>query len=135
MQRLVSFSLAAALALVIPSVGSAFTSKRGAKVNLVNSTVFEVVPSNGGDGQVFWCSAADYAQRELRASWNAQLYIARGRGPSVTTGRRSAVQFTLDPQAASVTPIESSLSLNSLKAGENMTVRRAYDFCAKQSIF
>ncbi|MEY8829004.1 hypothetical protein AB9K34_11410 [Sedimentitalea sp. XS_ASV28] len=125
----------AGFALALPQAGEAFTSKLGARVNPVNSSVFEVVPKSSGDGQVFWCSAADYAQRELRAPWQARIYIARGRAPSMTTGRRSSVQFTLDPQAAGITPAPSSISLNSLKVGESMTVQQAYGYCSISPFF
>jgi hypothetical protein len=134
-KKLLGLTLGSAVALAIPQAGDAFTSKLGARVNPVNSAVFEVVPRSSGDGQIFWCSAADYAQRALGASWQAQLYIVRGRAPSVTTGRRSSVQFTLDPTAAGVTPAPSSISLNALDPGENMSVQQAYTYCQKSPIF
>ena len=129
----VALILGAAIAL--PDIGDAFTSKRGARVNPVNDIVFEVVPRNSGSGEVIWCAAADYAQRELRAPWQARIYVVRGRGPSVTTGRRTAVQFTLDPTAAGVTPITPSLSLNSLQAGDNMTVQNGHTYCQRSIHF
>ncbi|MDU9003506.1 hypothetical protein [Sedimentitalea todarodis] len=133
--KLTGIALIAGLAFAIPQTGEAFTSKLGARVNQVNSAVFEVVPRSSGNGQVFWCSAADYAQRALRASWRARIYIARGRAPSVTTGRRSSVQFTLDPKAAGITPAPPSLSLNALNVGESMTVQEAYGYCQRSPIF
>lgn len=108
---------------------STFTARSGARVNPVNAAVFEVIPRGRSSGQAYWCAAGDYAQRALRAPWTATVYIARGMGQSVTTGRRSAVQFTLDPGAAGITPAASSLSLNSLKPGENMSVQQAYSYC------
>ena len=134
-KKITGLALIAGLVLSIPQTGNAFTSKLGARVNPVNSSVFEVVPKSSGNGQVFWCSAADYAQRALRASWQARIYIARGRAPSVTTGRRSSVQFTLDPKAAGITPAPSSLSLNALKVGESMTVQQAHGYCQVAPIF
>lgn len=123
------------LAMMVPGLGDAFTSKLGARVNTVNANVFEVVPRSGGSGAGYWCGAGDYAQRELGASWQARVFIARARGPSETTGKRSAVQFTLDPAAAGITPVGSSLSLNSLKVGDNMTVRMAFDYCQRHVRF
>ncbi len=131
----IGLALIAGLAFATPQTSAAFTSKLGARVNPVNSAVFEVVPKSGGGGQVFWCSAADYAQRQLRASWQARIYIARGRAPSVTTGRRSSVQFTLDPEAAGITPAPTSLSINALKVGESMSVQQAHHFCQVTLIF
>ena len=124
----------AALALMLmalaPDLAHAFSGRRGTTVNPVNSAVFEVVPRSSGNGEVFWCGAADYARRVLGAGWQDRIYIARGRGESVTTGRRSAVQFTLDPAAAGITPAEQqSLSLNSLRVGESMSVQQANNYC------
>ena len=129
------FQHAAIVTLLVtsfPGVADAFTSMRGAKVNPVNAAVFEVVPRSGGSGLDYWCGAGDYAQRALRAAWTAPIYIARGLGTSVTTGRRSAVQFTLDPVAAGVTPIASGISINALRVGESMTVRQAFNYCEKK---
>lgn len=124
-----------ALFLALPEYGEAFTSRGGARVNPVDAVVFEVVPRTGGSGKAIWCGAGDYAQRALKASWQARVYVARERGPSVTTGRRSAVQFTLDPQAAGITPAPASLSLNAFKLGESMSVQQAFEFCYKDVPF
>lgn len=129
-----SIALCAGLAVAVPTVGDAFSSRLGARVNPVNAAVFEVVPKSGS-GQEIWCGAADYAQRELRAPWQARVYVARGRGQSETTGRRTAVQFTLDPNAAGVTPGPSSLSLNTFAVGDSMSVRQAYDLCQRMVPF
>lgn len=112
-----------------PQAADAFNGKFGVRVAQVNDAVFEVVPRSSGSGPVFWCGAADYARQVLGAGWKTTIYIARGRGQSVTTNRRSAVQFTLDPSTAGITPIEQSLSLNSLKVGDNMSVQQANQYC------
>jgi hypothetical protein len=119
----------ALLPALIPDAALAFSGRRGTSVAPVNNLVFEVVARSSGSGPIFWCGAADYARRALGAGWRDTIYIARGRGPSVTTGRRSAVQFTLDAAGAGVTPIPPSLSLNSLKAGDNMSVQQANNYC------
>lgn len=134
-KHLIVMSAIIGVGLALPHAAQAFTSKLGARVNPVNAAVFEVVPRSSGDGQLFWCSAGDYAQRSLGASWRDTIYIARSRAPSETTGRRSSVQFTLDPQAAGITPAPSSLSLNSLNVGESMSVQQAFGFCQKSPIF
>lgn len=130
-RRLFGVALIAGLSVMVADFADAFTSRHGTRVNPVNANVFEVIPRSGGSGAMFWCGAGDYAQRELGASWQARVYIARGRAQSETTGRRSAVQFTLDPAAVGVTPIQPSLSINSLKVGDNMTVRMAFEFCRR----
>ncbi|MFT7597005.1 MAG: hypothetical protein ACI8R4_004348 [Paracoccaceae bacterium] len=127
------FAAAAMLALLAtlsPRPADAFNGKFGVRVAPVNDVVFEVVPRSSGTGPIFWCGAADYARQVLGAGWKTTIYIARGRGQSVTTNRRSAVQFTLDPSAAGITPIEPSLSLNALKVGDNMTVQQANHYCS-----
>lgn len=117
----------------VAEAAQAFTSRRGVRVNPVNSVVFEAVPRGGTHGSAYWCAAGDYAQRELRAPWDAQIYVARGLGPSETTNRRSAVQFTLDPAAAGVTPVK-SYRLNAFKPGEHMSVRQAFNYCMESPV-
>ncbi|MDK3075473.1 hypothetical protein QO034_20570 [Sedimentitalea sp. JM2-8] len=136
MRRHLSGAIALAILLVgAPGAGDAFTSRSGARVNPVNQAVFEVVPRSSGNGPIIWCAAADYAQRALKAPWQARVYVARGRGVSVTTGRRSAVQFTLDPAAAGIVPNGTSLSLNSFAVGDSMSVQQAFGYCQKQMAF
>lgn len=125
-----SLLIAAMLVTTIPSIADAFSGKRNTRVNPVNSAVFEVYGRGGMSGENFWCGAADYAHRALGAQWSATLYIARGRAPGETVNKKSTVQFTLDPGAAGITPERPSLSLNSLKVGDNMSVQAAYQYCA-----
>lgn len=122
-------ALLALLPLMMPDAAFAFVGKRGTRVAPVDNSVFEVVARGSGSAYDYWCGAADYARRALGAGWRDTIYIAHGRSHSVTTGRRSAVQFTLDPAAAGVTPIDSSYSLNSLKVGENMSLQQANSYC------
>lgn len=122
-------SVLAIVSLLAPDVADAFSGKRGTRIAPVNNAVFEVVARGAGTGYDYWCGASDYARRALGAGWNATVFIARGRGTSVTTGRRSAVQFTLDAAAAGITPIPPSLSLNALKVGDNMSVQQANSYC------
>ncbi len=124
LSSLLALAIAAA---VMPTDANAFTSRSGARVNPVDDVVFEVVPRNGKGWDV-WCAAGDYARRELDAAWNARVFVVRGRGPSVTTNRRTAVHFTLNPDRTGVSPTETS-SPNVFGVGNNMTVRQAFDFC------
>ncbi len=118
------------LATAVPDAAQAFSGRRGTRVAPVDKAVFEVVARTAGSAADYWCGASDYARRELRAPWTARIYIARGRGPSVTTGRKSAVQFTLDPDGAGIAPIAPSVSLNALNVGDNMSVQQAETYCA-----
>ncbi|KIC13804.1 hypothetical protein [Leisingera sp. ANG-Vp] len=120
-----ALSLAAAVPAVLPEQAAAWNDRRAARINTVSQDVFEVVPGIAS-GRIFWCVAADHAQRTLKAPWNADLYITRGLGPSETTGRVSAVQFTLNPDLA---PAASRGNINSLEAGQRLSVQRAYDYC------
>ncbi len=112
----------------------AFTSRKGARVNPVNSLVFEVVPRNSRGSEI-WCGAADYAHRALGAPWQSRIYVYREMGQSETTGRRTAVQFTMDPQAAGIAPGASSLSLNNFVVGDSMSVQQAFTHCQKSFPF
>ena len=129
LQILWGVALAVAGLSAIPAQAGSFRARNGATVNTVNAAVFEVVPRGTAVGPTYWCAAADYSQRGLKAAWTAKIYIARGLGPSVTTGRRSAVQFTLDPKAAGVTPTPPSLSINALKTGDSLSVQQAFTYC------
>lgn len=120
--------LAASLILALPDVSAANASLHSTRVNPVSDGVFEVI-ARSGSGYLFWCGAADHVQRVLRRPWNTSLYIYRGLGPSETTGRRSAVQFTLAPNLAAAAPAGGYGSVNSLQAGDTMSVLRAHEYC------
>ena len=130
----ISLVLAAvcAVLLSLPVPAEAFSARRHMRVYPVNDAVFEVIAPTAAVAGDYWCGAADYAQRALGAVWNARIYIARGRGPSVTTGRRTAVQFTLQPAAAGVTPIGPVFAIDRMTPGDNMTVAQALTFCDQQ---
>ncbi|AHD01488.1 hypothetical protein [Leisingera methylohalidivorans] len=122
-------ALCASLLLVaFPDSSAAGASRHSIRVNPVSDGVFEVIP-NTGNGYLFWCGAADYAQRSLRVSRNSMLHITRGLGRSETTGRRSAVQFTLDPDLAPAAPAGGYGSVNSLQSGDTMSVQEALGYC------
>ncbi len=112
---------------VSASAQNAFATK-GARVYALDANVFEVVGNSGGGYLLFWCGAGEYARRVLGASWSARISIVRGLGPSLATDRRSAVHFTLNPEAAGVTPIQSP-SLNAYDVGDTKSVNEASGFC------
>ncbi|TDE40966.1 hypothetical protein [Antarcticimicrobium sediminis] len=119
----------AALLLALPIPAEAFNARRNMHVNPVDAAVFEVIAPSAAPADDYWCGAADYAQRALGMPWIARIYIARGRGPSVTTQRRTAVQFTVQPEVAGVQPLDPVFMLNMMKPGDNMTVAHALSFC------
>lgn len=118
------------LSVALPGAAAAFNGKGGTQVAPVNNAVFEVVlRGNSRNAGAYWCGASDYARRALKAPWSAKVYVARSWGPSVTTGRKSAIQFTLDPAAAGIQPRSPSLSLNKMPVGDNMSIQQANMQC------
>lgn len=118
------------LALALPSGAFANMSQAGFEVNPVNDVIYEVVSEGAHGGAAFWCAAGEYAEIHLKASPQAEIYIARGAGPSVTTKRKSAAHFTLDPAAAGITPAALSNDVNVLNVGGHMKAELARNFCS-----
>ncbi|WP_035920176.1 MULTISPECIES: hypothetical protein [Leisingera] len=118
----------------IPATADSFTTTRGVRVLTVNDTVYEVVPRGSGGTWDYWCAAAEYARRELGAGWMDRFYVVRGRDVSVTTGRRSSVQFTLYPKRSGVEPKTGWLSLG-FRPGESMSVQQGYSYCVEAAAF
>lgn len=116
----------------VPAVAEPFIANRGVRVLPVDSIVYEVVPGRSGGTWDYWCAAAQYARRELDANWTDRFYVVRGRDMSVTTGRRSSVQFTLYPERAGVIPKIGWLSLG-FRPGESMSVQQGYGYCVQAS--
>ncbi|MEP1327197.1 MULTISPECIES: hypothetical protein [Rhodobacterales] len=112
-----------------PVSAQAFTAKPGVRVNPVDSQVFEVIPTSGGDLRDFWCGAAEYARRVKGAGWTDQVYVVRGRGASVTTGRRTAVQFTLSPAEVAEFPRPQGWLRWGINPGDRMSVQQARGYC------
>lgn len=127
-QRFVPFA-ACALIATMPHAVQAFRSFSGLEVNPVNTAVFEVVGDPGTHGREYWCAAANYSVQELNAGWDAVIFIARKRGVSETTGRKSAVQFTLDADAAGITPAKPTISINWFRPGDHINIQQANSYC------
>jgi len=121
--------VSAALIGVVPFAGHAFTTKKDMRVNPVNNAVFELVSSRSAKGFEYWCAVSDYARRGLDVPWTTSVYVVRGRGQSQTTGRRSSVQFTFDPDAAGLSSSQSYESSDALAVGDMMTVQQAHAQC------
>ncbi|MEO1733976.1 MAG: hypothetical protein AAFR45_10170 [Pseudomonadota bacterium] len=120
--------LLAALAAV-PSSGFTFQAENTLEVNQVNADVFEVVGRPGVMSNDYWCGAGDYVRRSLNMPWNTRIYISRELGKSDTTGKRSAVQFTMSPEKVGVTPWEGNWVSNILTLGYSMSATGAYGEC------
>lgn len=129
-----AFCTITALAIAgLATQADAFTSINGDRVNPINNVTFEVIPRGAGRNTDIWCSASQFARRALGASWSQRIYIVSGRGQSVTTNRRTAVQFTIDPQAAGVTPLQGGIRFG-LQPGDNMTVQTGEGYCGPAPI-
>lgn len=100
----------------------------------VDSATFEVIARGGRvNAGKYWCSAGLYGL-SLGVRSNTRIYLAVAEGPSVTAPGRKAVRFTLDPEAAGITPISPQLSLSVKAVGDNMTVTAARQFCFDDTI-
>ncbi len=114
--------------LMTSSAGVVDAAPNGYRTEPMSGTDFEVIPRTRQDTDGYWCAAADFARRKLGAGWQQQIYVLRGYGPSVTTGRRTAVQFTLK-QPANV-PQKGSFSVTAgFQPGDSMSVQGANARC------
>lgn len=127
MKRMKHLILALTIA-AIPQTGHTFAATNGMTVEPVGGAVFEVSDGRGAPPPAYWCAAANYARRTLKASWQTKLYIVRTMGPSETTNFGSAVHFSADPAASGVSPAKGS-SLGSYLVGENLSVQQANSYC------
>ncbi len=130
MQKRIRTTLFVSIGAAVIATAASATMPDGWEVNPVNSVVYEAVSEGAHGGAAFWCAAGTYAEVHLKAKPGDEIYVARGAGPSVTTNRRSAAQFTLDPEAAGITPAESSGDLNEPNVGEHMSAGQARTFCS-----
>lgn len=127
--RSLLFALAAALLAVTgPAAAQKAFNAPGSRVYAIDGNTFEVVGNSGRGYKLYWCGAADYARRALGAGWRNQVTVVRGLGTSQATGQRSAVQFTTNPKALGITPIQSP-SPNSYEVGDSKTVTEANGYC------
>jgi hypothetical protein len=127
-------TMCCAMMLKLAAPAQAFTLPNGVQVKAVDDLVFEVVPRSSGTLDDFWCGASEYARRVLGAGWRDTIYVYRGRGISETTGKRSAVQFTLSREKAPDLPPERGVIKLGLKAGDSMSVQMARGHCNQRAV-
>ncbi|MDP5216131.1 hypothetical protein Q5Y75_02780 [Ruegeria sp. 2205SS24-7] len=113
---------------VSTNTGAAFSTPYGTRVYQVDANIFEVVPYPLAGRDEYWCGASDYARRRLGAAWSQQIYMASKTVRSAAAGGRTAVQFTLNPQAIGLEPVDVNVRTG-LIIGDHMTVQRANGFC------
>jgi hypothetical protein len=132
MKQLQYCAALAMFALSVPVTADA--ARLGYQTNAINGTDFEVVPRIRDDTDGYWCAAADFARRDLGAGWQDPIYVLRGYGPSVTTGRRTAVQFSLKQPAANA-PTQTSGVRGPFVVGSSVSVQGANARCGRRQIF
>ena len=128
----VSASVFVAVFVALPTAALAFRAINTLQVNQVDRNVFEVVGRPGALKEDYWCGAGDYLRRELRLPWNTRIYVVSGIGQGVTTGARSAVRFTLDPEAVGIAPYESGWVSDILAVGYARSVTAAFYYCDRR---
>ncbi len=132
MKKVMSYAVLAALVLSTPA--SAFNGRIGYQTVALNSSVFEVIPRGRTDVDGYWCAAADFARRTLGAGWQQRIYVVRGYGPSEATGRKTAVQFSLQPPKETAQRSSKYVS-SGFKAGDSMSVQGANGRCNLRPLF
>ncbi len=130
MKQIMSYTMAALVLLNVPAVATA--APNGFQTEPISSTEFEVIPRARRDVDGYWCAAADFARRSLGAGWQQPIYVARGYGPSVTTGRKTAVQFSLAAPANAQQNMGISVGFT---AGQSRTVQSANGLCNRRQVF
>ncbi len=116
--------------VALPVASFANTSRQSFVAAPVNEAVFEVFSRSGATGaRGYWCAAGRYAL-SLGVRSNSRVYLVSGRQPSISEPSRTAVRFTLTPDAAGVTPINPQLSLSVNAPGDNMSVAAARELCS-----
>jgi len=124
-------SVLAAIAATVVTTSAVAQSMThaGFEIHPVNDVVYEAASDGAHGGAAFWCAAGMFVETVLKVSPKTEIYVVRGAGASVTTNRRSAAQFTIEPEKAGITPAESSGNLNKLTVGEHMHAGLARNFC------
>jgi len=120
--------------LVLGTSASAVNGRLGYQTVALNNSVFEVIPRGRTDVDGYWCAASDFARRTLGADWRQPIYVVRGYGPSEATGRRTAVQFSLQKPAGD-TPPQKGVVTGSFAPGTSISVQRANGRCNVRPLF
>lgn len=110
------------------NVPGSITVRNGIRVFPVDANLFEVSPGASARTDDYWCGASEYARRKLGAPWSARIYVASGIQPGAVSGRRSTVLFTLNPEAAGVTPVDLTVRTG-FTVGDNLSLNMANTRC------
>ena len=122
MRNLLLISIIAFCAAGAAQAKDYISSPGQARTSPIDGNLCEVVGKSSRGHDMWWCGAATYVRRVLGAGWTTPVTIARGLGQSQATGRRSSVQFTLNPSALGIQTLKSSFP-NQLEVGDTRTVQ------------
>lgn len=107
---------------------SSFYAVNRLQVVALSEYEIEVIGRPGAYKSSYWCAAADFLRRN-RVPWKTRVYVVSGIGRGVSTGARSAVRFTLDPQASDVEIYENNVITDILHPGYGRTLTSAWGEC------
>lgn len=102
------------------------------QVNKADANVFEVIGRPGAMKEDYWCGAGDYVRRTQNVPWKTKIFVVSDISRGITTGAKSAVRFTLNPEAIGIEPYESNWIGNVLTVGYSRSVTSAFDQCYKR---
>lgn len=122
----------AALTAAAPTSAQAFRAINTLDVVPIDRNRFEVIGRPRAIKNDYWCAAGDYLRRQLQLPWSTKIYVVTGIQRSEVTGARSAVQFTLAPEAIGLEPYSSSWVSDVLKPGYARDVTAAFHHCDRR---
>lgn len=117
------------LAALSGAAQAQFRADNWHEVYLLPSGNFEVIQRPGSGPSQFWCAAGDFARHALGAAANRPVYLARGRGPSLTQPGQRSVIFSLQPPQAALDRRSAPLTLDLDAIGDSLRAAFAYQYC------
>ncbi|MEM1078567.1 MAG: hypothetical protein AAGI09_08575 [Pseudomonadota bacterium] len=137
-----ALSLAVALAMLsLPAEARSLTERYtpkspyrainefGVILSAEQGSVLEVYAKPSASGMKYFCAAAEFAQRFLRAQPSDRLVISRAEGPSATRSGATSVLFDIVPRAQAQGLPSGGVTLNPNRVGENRSVNAGKSFC------
>jgi len=105
-----------------------YSTRAQARIYVLDTGAFEVVPLIGAEGAAYWCAASEYARLRLGAGYGQDIFVVKGRAPSTVTGRVDSITFSLEggARAEGAPFVRQSYSF---KPGDNFSVSSAESFC------
>ena len=118
----------------LPLAAQEFRAINSLHVIQADENVFEVIGRPGALKEDYWCGAGDYVRRVLSVPWKTEIFVVSDISRGVTTGARSAVRFTLTPEAIGIEPYEANWIGNVLTVGYSRSVTGAFGACYKRRL-